>query len=764
METFGRSSAATSVVTFFESLRRSLTRDDPSAFAAPAQFGPFRVLHQIGVGALGPVFRTYEPNRDRLVAVKVFRLDLTPEQAQSLADELSRAAEAGLFHPSIVEPIAAGIEGSVAYGAEEYVAAESLDVAMRHYAPASIETVLPFITQLAGAIDFARAAGVGHGALHPRDIFMSPEEARATGFGVVEALERVGFRAPVRRPYSPPERIAGEPWGTPADVFSLAAITYELLTGRRPAGIGQEIGPLTAGTPNNWMEALHAVLARAMSEHPSDRYPTALGFAAALEGAAHGVTASNRDGTESARSAPDEAHTRTVPAVAPAIPEAAAAPAAASALTAGLDGSQQDLGTADARLEPLHKKEQEEVEQKIEQEEEEVSAQAADISGERDEDEAYHQLTLREAAAAEPDRFEEALADDIAAETEADRFMLDVAGVAAAAPRDASFDDLPRSTMPVDVRGFQDEEAPRGLLHDREQAAAPHPSFGYAAPPQEPTVDEESRSRWLVPLVLVFGLLAGFAGGYAIWGRSSGAPAGSPGATAASPSTGREVTEQAVAPRPGTSASPSPPERSGSTAKPPAPSPPAGSSPAPAAAPTPAPAARTGRLEVRSTPSGAGVTVNGTWRGRTPLTLDELAFARYQVRVIQAGYVTESEAVALSADRPSRTLSFRLRQQARSAPRAENQPPGAPPAAAKPPAAARGQSFTGSIYVDSRPRGARVSLNGKPVGVTPLRIADVRIGAHVVRLELPDYRIWSSSARVSAGQEARVTGSLERIQ
>jgi serine/threonine protein kinase len=227
------------VINFCDQYRGNLlTRDDPSAFAAPAQFGPFRVLHQIGVGALGPVFRTYEPERDRLVAVKAFRLDITPEQAQALADELTRSAEAGLFHPSIVEPIAAGVEGTVAYCAEEYVAAESLDVAMRHYAPAPIATVLPFITQLAGAIDFARAAGVGHGALHPRDIFVTPEEARATGFGVVEALERVGLRAPVRRPYSPPERIAGTPWNATADVFSLAAITFELLTGRRPAGLG----------------------------------------------------------------------------------------------------------------------------------------------------------------------------------------------------------------------------------------------------------------------------------------------------------------------------------------------------------------------------------------------------------------------------------------------------------------------------------------------------------------------------------------------
>ena len=125
----------------------SLTRDDPTAFVPPPAFGPFRVLHQVGVGALGPVFRTYEPTRDRLVAVKVFRLDITPEQAQALADELSTATQAGLFHPSIVEPIGSGVEGSVAYRAEEYVAAESLDVAMRHYAPAAVDKVLPFISQ-----------------------------------------------------------------------------------------------------------------------------------------------------------------------------------------------------------------------------------------------------------------------------------------------------------------------------------------------------------------------------------------------------------------------------------------------------------------------------------------------------------------------------------------------------------------------------------------------------------------------------------------
>ena len=149
-----------------------------------------------------PCFRTYEPTRDRLVAVKVFRLDITPEQAQALADELSRAAEAGLFHPSIVEPIAAGVEGTVAYRAEEYVAAESLDVAMRHYAPASVDKVLPFITQLAGAIDFARPPASGtapftHATSSSRPTkHAPPASASSTRWNVSASARRCADRTP----------------------------------------------------------------------------------------------------------------------------------------------------------------------------------------------------------------------------------------------------------------------------------------------------------------------------------------------------------------------------------------------------------------------------------------------------------------------------------------------------------------------------------------------------------------------------------------
>ena len=71
---------------------------------------------------------------------------------------------------------------------------------------------------------------------------------------------------------------------------------------------------------------------------------------------------------------------------------------------------------------------------------------------------------------------------------------------------------------------------------------------------------------------------------------------------------------------------------------------------------------------------------------------------------------------------------------------------------------------TGEIFVDSRPRGARVFINGKELGVTPLRLAGQPVGSYVVRLELADHQSWTATANVVAQKTAPVTGSLERIR
>src|SRR5215212_1201155 len=95
--------------------RSTSLHTDAAGTAPPDAFGPFRVLHQIGAGAAGPVFRAYDPNRDRLVAVKAFRLDLPPERVYQLLAEFHRLIAAGLDHPALAAPVATGIEGVTAY-------------------------------------------------------------------------------------------------------------------------------------------------------------------------------------------------------------------------------------------------------------------------------------------------------------------------------------------------------------------------------------------------------------------------------------------------------------------------------------------------------------------------------------------------------------------------------------------------------------------------------------------------------------------------
>ena len=268
-----------------------LTDDDVNPSSGPGAFGPFRVLHQIGVGVLGPVFRAYDPSDDRAFIVKELRLDVTPEQAQALVEALERAAGAGAFHPAVVMPVAVGIEEGTPFLVQEHIAAPPLDATTRRAATAEPQWTLALLDALADALDAAHGRGLLHGALHPRDIFVTDGLPRVTGFGVVPALEQAGLRGPVRRPYAAPEMVAGGSWGPEADRYALAAVACELLTGRRPAGAGaQAAGDIAAVEEAADAGALRALFGAALAATPARR-PVSAGRFAALLRQALGVPA-----------------------------------------------------------------------------------------------------------------------------------------------------------------------------------------------------------------------------------------------------------------------------------------------------------------------------------------------------------------------------------------------------------------------------------------------------------------------------------------
>ena len=85
------------------------------------------MLHQIGTGTLGPVYCAYDPQRDRVLAVKLFTPDLAADRARQLVADFERLITADLGHPGIVAPVATGIAGSSPFLAHQYVEAESFD-------------------------------------------------------------------------------------------------------------------------------------------------------------------------------------------------------------------------------------------------------------------------------------------------------------------------------------------------------------------------------------------------------------------------------------------------------------------------------------------------------------------------------------------------------------------------------------------------------------------------------------------------------------
>jgi hypothetical protein len=148
--------------------------------------------------------------------------------------------------------------------------------------------------------------------------------------------------------------------------------------------------------------------------------------------------------------------------------------------------------------------------------------------------------------------------------------------------------------------------------------------------------------------------------------------------------------------------------------------------------------APSGQLLVRSQPAGALVLIDGQLRGETPATVRDLALGRHAVRVARPGYAPVTRQVTLTPEAPSGNLLVELQ-------------------AAFEPAVAR----VGAVYADSRPRGARVLLDGRFVGTTPMRLPEVAAGRHVVRLELEGYRSVTAPITVSGAREARVAVTLE---
>ena len=678
-------------------------------------------MHQVGVGVLGPVFRTYDSSSDRLVAVKVFHLDITPEQAQTLVDALARLVDAGLSHPAIVSPIAVGVEEDVPYLAQEYVTAESLDVAMRHYAPSTVDTALPFIQHLAEAIDAAHERGIVHGGLHLRDIFVMPAQARATGFGVMKALDAIGLQGPIRRPYTAPEIIAGRAWGPEADRFALAAIAYELLTGKRASGTGELVSErLVAIDGVDDPEGLQTVFATALADVPETRYSSAAGFVSGLRDA---VGQAPGQGAVLAVSGPGGVTPR-------------ADGSGTADLLAGLDLHDDTSVREEWDEQPI-------VDAVMESTEDEDDADDGAQDGQHDDLRASPELTEDIA-----ERTDQALYGDereLVVDTSEFEQPLEVAARVE--------DEI--SLAPRDHRLADDVGEVKGAVEEEEGVPAAGDVGG-----AEPDHGHAWSARAIAPVLAIAAV--GAIAAYFV-GLQLGAPDEASDRvfevqeTAGSAS--QDFSEAAIgAAEPATEPSVvAPPDTPAETAPEPVVDPLVSATPAQPAPPVAVvrgapglasmpvaevaePEMGFGWLLVRTMPPGATVVVDGVDRGQTPLSLDDLPYGTHRISISRDGYGSETREVSLSRNAGVASVGIELVET------------GLAPAAAP-----------GSIQVDSRPDGARVMLDGQLVGTTPVVVPDVASGTHSVRVERDGYQAWVTTVDVPPSDEVRVAASLERV-
>ena len=166
-----------------------------------------------------------------------------------------------------------------------------------------------------------------------------------------------------------------------------------------------------------------------------------------------------------------------------------------------------------------------------------------------------------------------------------------------------------------------------------------------------------------------------------------------------------------------------------------------------------------GRLIVRSTPAGARVFIDGRDQGRTPATVRDVGRGAHRLRLVHEGFATEERRIVITPAHPVQSVTVTLARTRAEPParRAAESP--ARPAAPTPPSSGL---FFGSLSVESRPAGAKVFIDGKLSGTTPLVLPQIGAGEHAVRLEHDGYQRWSSSVRVMSGERNRVTASLEK--
>jgi serine/threonine-protein kinase len=207
------------------------------------RIGRYKIVRELGRGAMGVVYHAIDPNIGRPVAIKTIYFGGTrkPEEIERQRERLFREARSAgmLSHPGIVTIYDVEQQGDLAYIAMEYVDGPTLDQVLSEADPLNAERMFGILAQTAVALDYAHSKGIVHRDIKPANIMLSADgTAKIADFGIakITAAENLTMTGSIvgTPHYMSPEQVQGQPVDGRSDQFSLAVIAYEMLTGEKP--------------------------------------------------------------------------------------------------------------------------------------------------------------------------------------------------------------------------------------------------------------------------------------------------------------------------------------------------------------------------------------------------------------------------------------------------------------------------------------------------------------------------------------------------
>jgi serine/threonine-protein kinase len=273
--------------------------------------GQFQVIQKIGTGGMGSVYKALQPAMNRTVAIKILHPKLA--NRKDLTSRFRREARAmsQLSHPNTVKVFMYGQleDDGALYIVMELLEGRNLNQTVRKEGPLAMERAIKILTQVCGALQEAHELGIVHRDLKPENIFLSNQGGitdfpKVLDFGLAKVTERqmqpgsliltqegMVFGTPE---FMSPEQAQGRALDARSDIYSLAVILYEALTGKLPfvaktpmeyiqKHVMEPIIGLNERVPDKtFPPELGAIIEKALQKKPDDRYQSARELAEAL--------------------------------------------------------------------------------------------------------------------------------------------------------------------------------------------------------------------------------------------------------------------------------------------------------------------------------------------------------------------------------------------------------------------------------------------------------------------------------------------------